>query len=313
MIPMIELKSELEGIIKLEIIKEDGTLKQGKALNIPFKNLITNIGLDYLSSGNTIGAACQYCKVGTGSTAPSVNDTSLASKVGSTSPAGTITNSVQTSVEPYYSQHKTVYTFSIGAVVGNLTEIGFFSDSSGGTMWSRALIKDSGGNPTVLTLLATEQLKVTYTVIRYFPASATGSFTLNTNGVNSTINYTIKPSNVYWMFKSGFCSSNTMSIYAYETNILGGIGVQPSGAYAEASSTSNNYITGTFERSSTTVFGPSIANYTTGIGSIVFWCVSQFGTYYTGYQCSFSPKIMKTSSQTLAIGIRLSWGRTTQQ
>ena len=41
MIPMIELKSELEGIIKLEIIKEDGTLKEAEGLNIPFYNQIS--------------------------------------------------------------------------------------------------------------------------------------------------------------------------------------------------------------------------------------------------------------------------------
>ena len=44
MIPMIELKSELEGIIKLEVIKEDGTLKEAEGLNVPFYNLITDAG-----------------------------------------------------------------------------------------------------------------------------------------------------------------------------------------------------------------------------------------------------------------------------
>ena len=318
MIPMIELKSELEGIIKLEIIKEDGTLKQGKALNIPFKNLITNIGLDYLSSGNTIGAACQYCKVGTGSTAPSVNDTSLVSQAGSISPTGTQTDSVQTSVEPYYSQHKTVYTFSIGAVAGNLTEIGFFSASSGGTMWSRALIKDSGGNPTTLTLLATEQLKVTYTVRRYIPASLTGSFTLNTNGTNSTVNYTITPANITnpsTVWQAGRCSTSSSTfLYAYETNTLGPITSNPSGLPSNRLSlTAGSYTSGSFQRDFTITIPTSTANFTTGVGSLLFWnyIESSISTY--GYQCSFSPNIMKTSSQTLAIGIRLSWGRTTQQ
>ena len=171
MVPMIELKSELEGIIKLEVIKEDGTLKEADGLNIPFKNLITDSGLNSIAGNYTIGDAADYCRVGTGSTVPSVLDTALNSQTGSASSSGTETKSVQYATTPYYSQHQIVYTFAVGAVSGNLPEIGFFSDSTGGSLWSRALIKDSGGNPTTLTLLATEQLKVTYTVRRYIPAS----------------------------------------------------------------------------------------------------------------------------------------------
>lgn len=318
MIPMIELKSELEGIIKLEIIKEDGTLKEAEGLNVPFYNLITDTGLDYLNIGRAIESACAYCKVGTSSAIPTVSDTTLGAQTGSTSSPGTTTNSVQYTAEPYYSAHQIVYTFAVGAVSGNLTEIGFFSAASGGVMWSRALIKDSGGNPTTLTLLATEQLKVTYTVCRYIPASLTGSFTLNTNGSNSTINYTITPANISstnvpWY--QGMCSQNTMYLFAYETQTLGGITSKPSGsASSSASATRSNYTQDPFQSLFYITLPTSTANFTTGIGSIVFWAgASTTSSSYYGYQCSFSQKIMKTSSQTLNIGIRLSWGRTTQQ
>ena len=163
--PIIELKSELEGIIKLEIIKEDGTLKEAEGLNIPFYNLITDAGLNFIIGNNnnsynayTLGIASIYCRVGTSSTPPTVSDTTLGSQTGSASQTGIWTRSVQYSTTPYCSQHQTVYTFAVGAVSGNLTEIGFFSSPTGGTMWSRALIKDSGGKPTTLTLLPKEQL-----------------------------------------------------------------------------------------------------------------------------------------------------------
>lgn len=318
MIPMIELKSELEGIIKLEVIKEDGTLKEADGLNIPFKNLITDAGLNSIAGSSTIGDAADYCRVGTGSTVPSVSDTALNSQTGSVSSSGTETKSVQYAATPYYSQHRIVYTFAVGAVSGNLTEIGFFSASTGGTMWSRALIKDSGGNPTTLTLLATEQLKVTYTVIRYIPASQTGTFTLNTNGTNSTVTYTITPANIsdsscIWI--NGGCSfSGDTYLYAYETNTLGGITSYPSGtASSRTTLTANSYTNGSFQRTSTTTIPISTANFTTGIGSILFWHYNNTSNSTYGYQCSFSPKIMKTASQTLAIGIKLSWGRTTAQ
>lgn len=315
--PIIELKSELEGIIKLEIIKEDGTLKEAEGLNVPFYNLITDAGLNFVSGYTTIGEATSYCRVGTSSTTPNVSDTTLGAQTGSACPVETSTNSVQYTTTPYYSNHTRVYTFTVGAVSGNLTEIGFFSAASNGTMWSRSLIKDSGGNPTTLTLLATEQLKVTYTVRRYIPASLTGSFTLDTNGTNSTINYTITPANISSSsgpFKTGFFSNRDIYMYVYETNTLGAITSKPSGTTSSyISVVQSTYTQGSFYSVFTPTIGATIANYTTGIGSISFWCGSDITPDDAAYQCSFSPKIMKTSSQTLAIGIRLSWGRTTQQ
>ena len=320
MIPTIELKSELEGIIKLEVIKEDRTLKEAEGLNVPFYNLITDSGLDMLGNGYAItgggGGAFRYCRVGTGSAPPSVSDTSLAAQVGVAGGSATSENSVQYGTAPYYSQHQVVYTFAVGGVSGNLTEIGFFSSASGGSMWSRALIKDSGGNPTTLTLLTTEQLKVTYTVIRYIPTSLTGSFTLNTNGTPSTINYNIIPANISntssaWREGKVVCNTGE-SIYSYENTTLGSITSSPSGSPLQASVTVSPYALGSFVSNLTVNVPASGYNFTTGIGSLAFFG-SQSGGSYTGYQCSFSSKIMKTSSQTLAIGIRLSWGRTTAQ
>lgn len=313
--PIIELKSELEGIIKLEVIKEDGTLKEAEGLNVPFKNLITDAGLNFVSDGAIMASVANYCRVGTGSTVPSVSDTALNSQTGSSSQSGSITNNLQSTTAPYYTQHTYIFTFDVGAVSGNLTEIGFFSAPTGGTMWSRALIKDSGGNPTTLTLLATEQLKVTYTIICYIPASQTGSFTLNTNGTNSTVSYTITPANFTnndSPFIPGVVSQSSMFIYLYETNTLGIITSRPSGSAAGSfSSACDSYTTGSFIRTGSVQVATGYANFPNGIGSMIF-----FGngyTYQLGYQCSFSPSIMKTSSQTLTIGIRLSWGRTTAQ
>lgn len=311
--PIIELKSELEGIIKLEIIKPDGTLKEAEGLNIPFYNLITDAGLDYISENISMNATSNYCQVGTSSTPPTISDTSLGAVTGGAA-SGTSLNTVQYTTEPYYSEHLKVYTFPVGSVIGNLTEIGFFF--SRGTMWSRALIKDSSGNPTTLTLLATEQLKVTYTIRRYIPTSLTGSFVLSTNGVNSTINYTITPANLSEPnnpFKDGYCSHRTMYIFPLETNTLGGVTSYPSGTTSWISYARLPYTAGSFQSVFTPTLGTGDSNFTTGIGSMCFWCGSSVSVIYSGYQCSFSPKIMKTSSQTLAIGIKLSWGRTTQQ
>lgn len=318
--PIIELKSGLEGIIKLEVIREDGTLKEAEGLNVPFYNLITDSGLNYIiSRANSsyydynLNTVSRYCRVGTSSTTPTVSDTTLGSQTGSASPAGTVTNSVQYTTTPYYSNHQQVYTFAVGAVSGNLTEIGFFSDSTGGTMWSRALIKDSGGNPTTLTLLPTEQLKVTYTVRRYIPASQTGSFILNTNGTNSTINYTITPANIL-NNERGYCNlwGDDPPIFLYETQTLGPITGGPSGTEVNVTGFASPYTSNSFEINSSYTVPTTSGNFATGIGSMLLGNYSRAATG-TIYQCSFSPKIMKTSSQTLGISIKLSCGRATQQ
>lgn len=317
--PIIELKSGLEGIIKLEVIREDGTLKEAEGLNVPFYNLITDSGLDYIISmansayyNYNLNTVSRYCRVGTSSTTPTVSDTTLGAQTGSASPAGTVTNSVQYTTTPYYSDHQQVYTFAVGAVSGNLTEIGFFFDSTGGTMWSRALIKDSGGNPTTLTLLPTEQLKVTYTVRRYIPASQTGSFILNTNGTNSTINYTITPANISKNGK-GYCNLWVdPSIFLYETQTLGPITWVPSGTGVKVTGSASPYTSNSFEINSSYTVPTASGNFATGIGSMLLGNYSGSSSD-TSYQCSFSPKIMKTSSQTLGISIKLSCGRATQQ
>ena len=105
-----------------------------------------------------------------------------------------------------------------------------------------------------------------------------------------------------------------MYLFAYETQALGGITSEPSGTKSSDTSGSGvTYVPGSFQRDFILTIPATTANFTTGIGSVVFWARQSVDSYYRGYQCSFSQKIMKTSSQTLNISIRLSWGRTTQQ
>ena len=61
-----------------------------------------------------------------------------------------------------------VMTFSLGAIVGTFSEVGVYHESSGAFIAGQ-LIKDEFGTPTTITVLADEQLIVTYLIEVTFP------------------------------------------------------------------------------------------------------------------------------------------------
>lgn len=319
--PLLTVHTQVEGMFKLEVIQEDGTLKQDPALNHTFKNVITNAGLNYAATF-VAGYAGIFlrCGVGTGNTPPAFTDTSLNNEIGTrANPSNTITTGVMTTSPPYFVDYGRVYTFAIGAIVGNISEVGIFNGTGGtAAMWSRALIKDTGGNPVTLTLTATDQLKVTYTCRTYQATGTTGSFTLSTNGVNSTVNYTVRPANLgrsntaypLGVLSGGYTSSNS-TFYFYETQTLGPVTGYPSGTAASFTFTAQTYVADSFERVWAGTLPPAMANFTTGIGSMTFMYGGSSSASNTAWQISFSPSIPKTSVQTLAISVKISWGRYT--
>lgn len=52
--------------------------------------------------------------------------------------------------------------FLPGTGTGNLTEVGLFNASTGGTMWTRQLFKDEFGAPTTIVKTVDDELRITY-------------------------------------------------------------------------------------------------------------------------------------------------------
>ncbi|MCE2597191.1 hypothetical protein K6Y31_20670 [Motilimonas cestriensis] len=125
--------------------------------------------------------------VGTGTEAPHVAQTTLGNFVSSaganvTQPAGT--HDAGTNIFTLKSIY--VAEWATGSVLGNLTELGLsFGNLPNGEVHTRALIKDVGGNPTTLTLTATDKLIITYTLTFYLNLAPT-SQVLNVNGTDHT-------------------------------------------------------------------------------------------------------------------------------
>lgn len=307
-------KVGLSGHYKVGVIRASGQYEQ----LADFDNLITDAGLDFIAT-NGVSAATVYCRAGAGSAVPAVGQTNLVSQLGSASASGTssATNSGGTPV--WFTSLTRVYTFAIGAVVGNVAEIGTFSAETGGTMFSRALIKDAMGNPTTITILSDEQLVVTYEVRKYPPASdITGTVSISIDGVPTNFDYTIRAANVatnsgsilwHGTASVGNFTASVTAANAYETSTLGDVSGTPGfGEVNASSSVTYAYTNGSFYRDQTPTWGLSAANFATGIGAILFAAVSG-GTRNGAFQISFSPKLPKTSAKTLTLTFRISWGR----
>lgn len=286
-----------------------------------FENLIVNGGLDLIGAGTELTLCMQWLAVGTGSTVPATGDTSLVAEVSPstthrTQGNGSIADVFASGASFTYWSLKRTRLFVEAQANGNLTELGFFTASTAGTMWTRQLFKDSGGTPTTIVKTSADQLRVTYELRIYTPADATASEVIS--GVSYT--WLVRASKISSASNWGGTGSNgplmtlgnvTHMGYAdaIETDVLGTSSDGPAGTATTRSSTSlAAYTTGTFYRDSSYIWEPGIANYATGVGSIVFWAGSSGGLAQM-FQESFTPKLPKDNTKRLTLVQRLTWGR----
>lgn len=148
-------------------------------------NLITDYGMNSFCTSSGAGT-WQAIAVGSGTTPPAFTDTQLASHLASTN-AGTWAGAVSGNTVTFTA----VGTFALGAVVGNVSELGVRSASTSPSnpMCTRALVLDGGGSPTAIPVQAEDQLIVTYRVIFTIDQSIT-SATI-TDPASSTV-YTVR-------------------------------------------------------------------------------------------------------------------------
>lgn len=283
------------------------TDQRGKLAEFP--NLILNTGLDLLA----VGTYLSRCYVGSGTVAPTVNDTQMGSLIAET---GTTFNSVTgcATSAPYYSFARYNYRFAAGAAMGNLSEVGIGNSYAGKyTLLSRALIKDSFGNPTTITLLPDEILEVTYELRHYIPDNdVTGSITF-TGNLAGTYAYTMRAAKVTQYVSSGYHNgwsaedsfNRKFSNGAFASSkAIGGLTEEPSGvSYLSSSVTGPDYVNGSYSTSIKYTWDITEGNVPGGIRSI------SFSLGIGKYQIQFDPPIPKTNMDTLSLTFSNSWAR----
>lgn len=265
-----------------------------------FKNLIPNNGLDLIGQSTS---RFNYCAAGSGSSTPTVNDTAIEALLGDEQSPSV---SYQTNLTEYYIAYIATYTFNVGAVVGNVSELTIGQGANGTNIFSRALVKDGVGNPTSITVLADEQLIVTWE-LRYYFNEADQSDTVDGYSI------VMRPSELdvssVWHAMTntaGMSSADINNFYrprAYVGGGLGSITSDPTGSdHARTSVSNQSYSGGAYQKTGTARWSPSSFSGTVNAFYIPFF---PFGAW----QFSVSPGIVKTSDDELEIDMTVTWGR----
>lgn len=279
-----------------------------------FPNLITDFGLNRSLTNGSFDMMTT-CKVGSGSTAPAFTDTALVSQVATT--ASVVANTLAvTASAPYYGYRRRTYRFGTGVAAGNLSEVGI--SGSSGSLFSRALIADSGGSPTTLTILSDEILDVTYELRLYAPTTDTVTV-VTEDGVDYTFTVRAALANtVAWCGASVTLLGSALhriacSVYPAASTISAAITGQPSGT-PSAQIIGEEPYTGTAAAASNTFRisgGLTDFNVTGGIGAILIGNDGTNNTSSFKFQIGCSPPLPKDSTKTIAIDFTLSLARVT--
>lgn len=295
----MEYNIGFKGLFKIEAVKiVDGKEVSRRVLADWFPNLITDLGLNRIA---TYLDYLAHCQVGSSNNAPANGDTALGNRIAGTSTAVSTATGTQSST-PYYSWIRKTYRFAEGVATGNLSEIGVGYATSG-SLFSRALILDIGGNPTTITVLADETLDVVYE-FRWYPklTDDTGTVTL-TGNIGGTYDWTIRLA--YATMGSGY---GVISAITFEPTIpcsgaLAAITTYPSGGSNAGTSVAESYVSGSYEKYYNVTFGLTVGNFAGGIAA----CYGYAGAKYI--QVGFSPAIPKTSNDVVTLRFKTTWGR----
>lgn len=147
-------------------------------------NIITNAGLNALgaeSAWNNSGVAglVTFCGVGTGTNAEAATDVVLGNQLIRTNNAGGIFDESGGDGANIYNYTRRTRVFTQAEANGNLTEVGMFSASTGGTMFCRQLLRDELGSPTTIVKTSDYELRITYELRLYHPGDVEYSFLID--------------------------------------------------------------------------------------------------------------------------------------
>lgn len=322
---MLNIHAKVSGEYTLTRIDKNGNKVQQVG---PFRNLITDAGLDSLGMDSPNDVTLNSCMVGTSNATPSYTDTTLGNRVATTDSPG---KSYNTGSSPsYHINVRLTYRFAQGAAAGNLAEVGIGKSSAGKPggivqqLFSRALIVDGAGNPTTITVLPDEFLDVTYTLRFYISnaISAPYKVTDTSTGIEHTLTGRICNVGALYFDSYGrllpagrnsgvtaYAPSSPGTPLAFTSTISG---VFSNGIHAGGSggSTVLPYVSGSYTSNSTVTFALSAANHANGIGGILTTYDASFPTLLgVPVGITITPAIAKTSSKTLKIGLQMSWSR----
>lgn len=164
-------------IYKVRVYDSAGNIK---AESGDSENLITNWGIQ--NAMKSSGVPITKCYVGTGTSWPMTFDYRLESFLAATKVHSGNSGIKNTTTPPYYMESDHDYQFPQGSVIGHISEVGMGIEDEdaffGQYVCSRALIMDISGNPTTITVGASDTLVVNVKFRIYTAPKVTGNVTL---------------------------------------------------------------------------------------------------------------------------------------
>lgn len=293
----------------------DGTVKTDTGFK---KNLLLNQGLDFFG-GDRGFSIDKSCVVGSGNASPTVTQTQLGAVIAISDYVMDVTSDysyIDKGDGLYRTWQQSQYRFT-GLNNVNISEVGLVSqgDISNYHLTTRALIKDSFGNPTSITVLTGEILDIYYKIHKVVSTVDKVTTVSMLDGAGGSVPYNLKlrPSYVggdAWADVGSPVLAPASGRFDYSTQDLSIMTAYPSGGTEVVGSFNlSAYTPGSYKIVASIDFDLNSAN--TSIRKIqpnTSWF------YFYPFQLRFgsvandSP-INKTNKKTLSIPIEISWGR----
>lgn len=210
----IQTGGKVSGIYGIKVLRNAGTDKEHLEDFGESPNMLLDGFFERFASGNLEGFAW-YMFVGSGTTPVEATQTQLVSQVGSYNSMSVTANDNVKVGEDYIASSTGVAGWDIGAIVGNISEVGVRLGSRiGSTVDSRALIVDSQGAPTTITVTAEDKLVISYTLKYIIPIQPSVSV-VDFLGVPTTCTLeTLNALNSYWRISTAFASFDSRLNYS---------------------------------------------------------------------------------------------------
>lgn len=311
----LQANVEFAGFLRLRTRKASGIITQDTGW---FPNLITDWGLNQKGVGDkqgdsSFGSLTEHCHVGNAAspTAPAVTDTQLNSWLAAHDDSLTSTDGAQAS-PPYYGWLRRGYRFNQGTAAGNISEVGIGdSDEPSDNLWSRALVVDGGGTPTVVTVLSDEFLEVFYE-LRSYPVLDDQLMVVSDGP--ATYDVIVRPAEVtnnWWSRYVGArmdaAAEHNVSLCRFYSGDIGTIFQTPDGSNTnnfEHSTTNLPYSNNSLTKTANINLNLDGGNWPGGVRSLVFG-----GPTLGVYQAQFDPAIPKDDTKVLQVGVSIGWAR----
>lgn len=314
----MQVNMGMAGEFRCVVKRADGSTKVDTGYQ---KNLILNQGLDFFGGGKG-SSMLSNCVIGSGNSQPNYTQNKLDAAI--TGVSGTFASNkydynAAIDGELYKINYTYKYSFT-GLSNVNVSELGLASTYSNTTTYflcTRALIKDSQGNPTTITVLSGEILEIYYKLWVVFDTrDKTGQINL-LDGIGGSAKYN-------WLSRIALAGDTPYGLrivgsplagaiynesHKLRDGDLGVVGGASQGNIIWSSSSElvlSDYVPGTYKRQLQLDLPVSSAN--GNIRSFNIYTTMGIFQIRFGSVADDSP-ITKTNTQTLTIPVEISWGR----